>query len=89
MAPVHRGQSVSAAGPFVSPTELAQKLPTSGRVLNAMLEARGLQVRVGLNWRPTPKGERYCHMAVSEYRNRDGTEKVILRWSPEVLEVLK
>ena len=75
---------------FLSPSVLGRHASPSmvASTLNRMLEAEGLQVKDGLNWRLTSSGEAFGRPRVTSYRNRDGTPKIVLRWKPSVLAVI-
>lgn len=78
----------------LTPTMIAKELgilnskgnPSPQRV-NAMLNGKGLQEKVGTDWAPTEAGKAYCERI--PYTRNNGHSGYQLLWSHEILELLK
>lgn len=78
----------------LTPTMIAKELgilnskgnPSPQRV-NAMLNGKGLQEKVGTNWVPTAIGKPYCERV--PYTHGNGHSGYQLLWSHHILELLK
>ncbi|WP_296916457.1 transcriptional regulator [uncultured Megasphaera sp.] len=94
MTPLKQFISAETNPSTLTPTMIAKELgilnskgnPSPQRV-NAMLNSKGLQEKVGTDWAPTEAGKAYCERI--PYTRNNGHSGYQLLWSHEILELLK
>ena len=94
MGPLKRFIPAEANPSTLTPTMIAKELgilnskgnPSPQRV-NAMLNGKGLQEKVGTDWVPTTTGKPYCERV--PYTRGNGHSGYQLLWNHHILELLK
>ena len=77
---------VPAEEKMLEPTEIGRLLDISGRKVNQLIAAEGLQMRVNGTWLPTEKGKRWCTSHAWRTAEKSGYN---LKWNVQhVVELL-
>jgi len=75
---------------YYTPTELGQQLDgLSAFKVNKLLEAAGLQKRIGNHWQPTDAGMKHARLLDTAKRHSDGTPVTQVKWATSVLPVIQ
>ena len=75
--------------PMFTPTQLGDKLGgVKASTVNKMLEARGLQKKIGKRWEPTEQGQVYAGATAYQAENSKH-QGYQIKWSAEILESLE
>lgn len=73
---------------FLTPTEIGVELEISGRAVNLLLLAHGLQEKSGTAWKPTEKAEGLYRL-FDTGKKHGGVPVTQMKWSDSVIEMLK
>jgi len=74
---------------YYTPTDLGERLGLSAQKVNKLLEAAGLQERIGKDWQPTVQGRSYSHISDVGKRHGSGAPIQQVRWFDSVLPILQ
>ncbi|PGM94726.1 hypothetical protein CN958_10660 [Bacillus cereus] len=71
---------------FLTPTKIGEQIGRKSRVVNTLLQERGLQAKIDNEWRLTDEGKKYGEELPY---TRNGHSGYQIRWNEAVVDVLK